>query len=288
MDPLLCFPADLPAEVTLALQSAGLGPPRGRRAGRGRGARPRRARRRLLGCARRRRRRHDRRRRVLPPPAPARGAHDPAAPRHRAGPGGRAPAARRPLRRLLRPAGPARGARGAPAAPLLAHRAEHAARHHRVRALDAQPRDLPGRRGGPCPRPDLHGVRAPALPGRPPGQGLHPRDPAQPGLGLRVLRRRAHGRRPHPAPAGQARRGARPPDPDRALRRLPLRAGGLAPGCGPAQRRRRRTRSRRLRRPAAPPRPLRRPARRPRPRPRPGPRSAAPPPRRPTGWAGSR
>ena len=25
MDPLLCFPADLPAEVTLALQSAGLG-----------------------------------------------------------------------------------------------------------------------------------------------------------------------------------------------------------------------------------------------------------------------
>ena len=27
MDPLLCFPADLPAEVTLALQSAGLEPP---------------------------------------------------------------------------------------------------------------------------------------------------------------------------------------------------------------------------------------------------------------------
>ena len=27
MDPLLCFPADLPAEVTLALQNAGLGPP---------------------------------------------------------------------------------------------------------------------------------------------------------------------------------------------------------------------------------------------------------------------
>ena len=25
MDPLLCFPADLPAEVTLALQNAGLG-----------------------------------------------------------------------------------------------------------------------------------------------------------------------------------------------------------------------------------------------------------------------
>ena len=30
-----------------------------------------------------------------------------------------------------------------------------------------------------------------------------------PGVGLRVLRRRPHGRRPHPAAAGQARRGAR-------------------------------------------------------------------------------
>ena len=38
-------------------------------------------------------------------------------------------------------------------------------------------------------RPDLHGVRAAPLPGRPAGQGVHPRDPAQPGLGLRVLRR---------------------------------------------------------------------------------------------------
>ena len=43
------------------------------------------------------------------------------------------------------------------------------------------------------------------------------------GVGLRVLRRCPHGRRPHPAPASQARRGARQPHPDRALRRLPLR-----------------------------------------------------------------
>ena len=43
------------------------------------------------------------------------------------------------------------------------------------------------------------------------------------GVGLRVLRRRPHGRRPHPPPARQARRGARQPDPDRALGRLPLR-----------------------------------------------------------------
>ena len=43
------------------------------------------------------------------------------------------------------------------------------------------------------------------------------------GVGLRVLRRRPHGRRPHPPPAGQARRGARQPHPDRALGRLPLR-----------------------------------------------------------------
>ena len=54
-----------------------------------------------------------------------------------------------------------------------------------------------------------------------------------PGVGLRVLRRRPHGRRPHPAPAGQARRGARQPHPDGALRRLPLRPvplERLAPG----------------------------------------------------------
>ena len=43
------------------------------------------------------------------------------------------------------------------------------------------------------------------------------------GVGLRVLRRRPHGRRAHPPPARQARRGAGQPDPDRPLGRLPLR-----------------------------------------------------------------
>ena len=61
-----------------------------------------------------------------------------------------------------------------------------------------------------------------------PGQGVHPRAAALAGVGLRVLRRRAHGRRPRPAAAGQARRGARQPDPDRALGRLPLRPVPLA------------------------------------------------------------
>ena len=57
----------------------------------------------------------------------------------------------------------------------------------------------------------------------PPGQGVHARAAALARVGLRVLRRRAHGRRARPAAAGEARRGAREPDPDRALRRLPLR-----------------------------------------------------------------
>ena len=43
------------------------------------------------------------------------------------------------------------------------------------------------------------------------------------GVGLRVLRRRPHGRRPHSAPASQARRRTRQPDRDRPLGRLPLR-----------------------------------------------------------------
>ena len=56
-----------------------------------------------------------------------------------------------------------------------------------------------------------------------PRQGVHPRDAALPRVGLRVLRRRAHRRRPHPTSAGQARRGARQPDPDGPVGRLPLR-----------------------------------------------------------------
>ncbi len=56
------------------------------------------------------------------------------------------------------------------------------------------------------------------------------------GVGLRVLRRRPHGRRPRPTPPRQARRGARRPDPDRALGRLPLRPvplGQLTPAAAP-------------------------------------------------------
>ena len=106
--------------------------------------------------------------------------------------------------------------------PGLQHRA------HRARAARAQPRDLPGGRRGPGPRPHLHGVRAAALPRRAPGQGVHPRDAAQPGLGLRVLRRGPHRRRPRPAPAGQARRGARPPDRDGPL--ASATASATAPG----------------------------------------------------------
>ena len=77
--------------------------------------------------------------------------------------------------------------------------------------------------GGTPARPHVHGVRAAQVPGLAPRQGVHPRDAALTGLGLRVLRRRPHGRRPRPPPARQARRGARQPHPDRALGRLPLR-----------------------------------------------------------------
>ena len=91
---------------------------------------------------------------------------------------------------------------------------------------------------GQAARPHLHGVRAAQVPRLAPGQGLHPRDAAQPGLGLRVLRRRPHRRRPRPPPAGQAGRGARRPHPDRPLRRLPLRPVPLEPvTSGGAQRR---------------------------------------------------
>ena len=46
----------------------------------------------------------------------------------------------------------------------------------------------------------------------------------QPRLGLRLLRRRANGRRPHPPRAREARRGARRAHQDGAERRLPVRA----------------------------------------------------------------
>src|SRR5262249_4162973 len=66
------------------------------------------------------------------------------------------------------------------------------------------------------------GVRAAEVPRATSGEGLHAGDAAVTGVGLRVLRRRPHGRRPRAAPAGQARRGARGADLDPAQRALPL------------------------------------------------------------------
>src|SRR5699024_5502804 len=58
-----------------------------------------------------------------------------------------------------------------------------------------------------------------------PGPGLHPRAAAPGGVGLRLLRRHPHDRRPCTAPACQARPGARGTDRDCPQRRLPLRPG---------------------------------------------------------------
>ena len=69
----------------------------------------------------------------------------------------------------------------------------------------------------------LHGVRTAEVPGHPPWQGLHQGDAAVEGLGIRVLRGRTHGRRPRPALARQARRGARQPHIDGAVGRLQVR-----------------------------------------------------------------
>ena len=77
-------------------------------------------------------------------------------------------------------------------------------------------RDLPGDRRRPCPRSHLQGVRAAAVPGVAPGPRLHPAGAAARGVGLRLLRGHAHGRRARSAPAGQARPRARAPDPDGA------------------------------------------------------------------------
>ena len=97
------------------------------------------------------------------------------------------------------------------------------ARGRVVRRPRPELRDVPGRGRRQAARPHVHGVRAAEVLRHPPGQGVHPRAAAVAGVGLRVLRRRAHGRRPRAAAAGQARRGAREPDPDGALGRLPLR-----------------------------------------------------------------
>src|SRR5947199_150829 len=78
-------------------------------------------------------------------------------------------------------------------------------------------------------RPDLHGVRAAEVPGHPSRQGLHPGNAALTGVGIRLLRRGPHGRRPYPAAPGQAGRGARAFDPDGPVSRLPLRAVPVRP-----------------------------------------------------------
>ena len=65
----------------------------------------------------------------------------------------------------------------------------------------------PRQRSGP--RPHLQGVRAPQVPRAAPGPGLHPRPAAAGGLGLRLLRRHPHRRRPRTAAARQARHRAR-------------------------------------------------------------------------------
>ena len=117
--------------------------------------------------------------------------------------------ARRPLRRLLPRALSHPRARGAVEAPVLADGPRHPPRAGRVRRTGPQPGDLPGRDRGPPARPHLHGVRAAEVPQLAPGQGVHPRDAAVAGVGLRVLRRGPHRRRAHPPAAGEARRGAR-------------------------------------------------------------------------------
>ena len=73
------------------------------------------------------------------------------------------------------------------------------------------------------PRPDVQGVRAAQVPRPAPRPGLHPPAAAPGGLGLRLLRRHPHGRRPRPTPARQARPRARGADRHRPQRRLPLR-----------------------------------------------------------------
>ena len=133
-------------------------------------------------------------------------------------------AARRPLRRLLPRALPP-GELEAPAqAPLLAQRAAAPGPSSSSTARSCST-SRPTRPPSPARPLDLTYMEYELLKflASAPRQGVHPRDAAQPGVGLRVLRRRPHGRRPHPAAAGQARRGARQPHPDRALGRLPLR-----------------------------------------------------------------
>ena len=92
------------------------------------------------------------------------------------------------------------------------------ARHRRAQLLRQAPR--------PPARPHLQGVRAPQVPRPAPGPGLLPRPAAAGDLGLRLLRRHPHRRRPRAPAARQARHRARGADRHRAQRRLQARPAG--------------------------------------------------------------
>ena len=117
-----------------------------------------------------------------------------------------------------------------------------------LRGPDHRPGRVHGPRPGPRPGPHVQGVRAAQVPRPAPGPGLHPRAAAPGGVGLRLLRRHPHGRRPRPAAARQARAGARAADRHGAQRRVPVRP------AAPARRPDERPRT------AAPVAPVRRPA----------------------------
>src|SRR5207302_5067992 len=86
-------------------------------------------------------------------------------------------------------------------------------------------------RGAPWRRPDpaaTEGVRPAGAPGAAPWACLSAQRAARPGVGVRLSRLHAHGRRPCPAGARKAcgREGHRPQHPDGLGRRLPAGAGG--------------------------------------------------------------
>ena len=92
-----------------------------------------------------------------------------------------------------------------------------------IRHGPALPRhgDVPRHRERPPAGPHVQGVRAAAVPGVASGTRVHAAGPAPRGLGLRLLRRHAHGRRPRAPAPRQARTRARAPDRDGARRRVP-------------------------------------------------------------------
>ncbi len=112
-------------------------------------------------------------------------------------PGARPRAGRRRLRhQAVRPPGAGGPGEGHPAAhrrPPRRHRRAARRRHRGRREAAGGPAQ---RRGGPPRRP---GVRPPALPGRERRPGPHPPAAPRRGVGPRLVRRRAHGRRPRRA-----------------------------------------------------------------------------------------